>query len=92
MLKLREQQTAASAATADAAAAASLPTSFDWRSTGLVTPVGSQGRGCRSDYAFAAASAIETLWASKTKKLVPISPQAFLDCQKEDGYYGCSGK
>jgi len=55
-----------------------------------VSPVQFQGE-CRSCWAFAAAAAIETLWASKQKVLVEISPQAFVDCYREAGFYGCSG-
>jgi len=70
--------------------ATTIPASFDWRDRGLVTPVKFQGQ-CRSCWAFAAAAAIETLWASKTKQLVDVSPQAFVDCQKITGFFGCNG-
>jgi len=46
---------------------------------------------CRSCWAFAAAAAVETLWAATTKVVVEISPQAFVDCQRTSGYYGCNG-
>jgi len=67
-----------------------LPAAFDWRERGWVTPVKFQSE-CRSCWAFAASAAIETLWASNTKVLVDISPQAFVDCQKTTGFFGCNG-
>jgi len=70
--------------------AATIPSSFDWRDRGLVTPAKFQGE-CRSCWAFAAAAAIETLWASKTKQLMVLSEQAFIDCQKTAGFFGCGG-
>lgn len=78
--------TAAAAATATAR-----PRTFDWRNSGWVTRVGFQGK-CRASWAFAAAAAIETLWAAKSRVLVDLSPQAFLDCQKTPGFNGCQGE
>jgi len=71
--------------------AARVPAQFDWESKGLVTPVKDQGK-CRSSWAFAAAAAIETLWATQTQTLTAVSPQAFVDCQRVPGFFGCSGE
>jgi len=92
-LRQEAQQWASASVVAAAVAAgtaATTPASFDWRDKGLVTPIKFQGE-CRSCWAFAAAAAIETLWAQKTKVLVDVSPQAFVDCQKTAGFFGCGG-
>jgi len=92
-LQAEQQQAASASAVAAAVAAgtaATTPASFDWRDKGLVTPIKFQGE-CRSCWAFAAAAAIETLWAQKTKVLLDVSPQAFIDCQNTAGFYGCGG-
>lgn len=81
---------AGAGAHAAASAAAAIPAAFDWRAKGWVTPIKFQGK-CRSCWAFASAAAIETLWASQTKVLVELSPQAFIDCCTANGYFGCNG-
>jgi len=74
-----------------------IPDSFNWNTTGFVSPAKDQGK-CRSCWAFAAAAAIETLWASKQGFFAAISTQAFVDCQRPPlasatlATQGCSGK
>ncbi len=51
-----------------------LTDSVDWRSQGVVNPVKNQGQ-CGSCWSFAAASAMESAHAIKTKELLSLSEQ-----------------
>jgi len=64
------------------------PTSFDWRTRGVVTPVYNQGQ-CGSCWAFSATENIESRWALAGRSLVSLSMQQIVDCDHTD--YGCSG-
>ncbi|XP_003743430.1 zingipain-1 [Galendromus occidentalis] len=60
--------------------APSLPESLDYRETGIMTPVKSQG-GCGSCYAFAATGALESyILRLSTNKNVDLSEQDVVDC------------
>jgi len=69
-----------------------VPNNFDWRSTGLVTPVKNQG-DCGSCWAFSATETIESAWMMKHKlnnvTMKPLSPQQIVDCDSSDN--GCGG-
>jgi cathepsin L len=71
-----------------------LPTSVDWRTKNVVTPVKNQG-ACGSCWAFAATEEIESVVAQATGKLPVLSPQNVVSCtpnpQKCGGTGGCSG-
>jgi len=66
-----------------------VPSSFDWRSRGVVTPVYNQG-DCGSCWAFSATENIESIWAIAGHGLHELSPQQIVDCCNE-AEYGCNG-
>jgi len=71
-----------------------LPSSVDWRTKGVVTPVKNQG-GCGSCWAFAATETIESAIAMKGGKLQVLSEQNMVSCtpnpQECGGSGGCDG-
>jgi KDEL-tailed cysteine endopeptidase len=68
-----------------------LPRYVDWRKSRAVSAVKNQGQ-CGGCWSFAAAGALEGLYAIRHKKLVGLSVQQMLDCANSMyGNNGCSG-
>jgi len=71
-----------------------LPTSIDWRTKNVVTPVKDQG-GCGSCWTFSTAETLESHIAIKTGKLMVFSEQQIVSCatnpSKCGGTGGCEG-
>jgi cathepsin F len=71
--------------------ASTLPDSFDWRSKNGVNPVKNQG-GCGSCWAFATVDNIEGAGFVSTGKLLSLSEQELVDCDRTTGGdAGCKG-
>jgi C1A family cysteine protease len=65
-----------------------LPSSWDWRSKGAVTPVKNQGQ-CGSCWAFSTTEEIESMWFMNGGQLTPLSVQQIVSCDTVD--QGCNG-
>lgn len=66
-----------------------LPASIDWRERNAVTPVKHQGQ-CGSCWAFLAIASIESAVAMRTGKMVSLSEQQLVDCDRRWNN-GCGG-
>lgn len=67
-----------------------IPSSLDWRSKNVVTPVKDQGE-CTASFAYASISSIESQHAIQTGTLTPLSEQQIIDCSLDYGNEGCLG-
>jgi len=69
-----------------------VPSKYDWRSIGVVTPVKDQEQ-CGSCWAFSATETVESAWMMKHKlnnqTMKPLAPQQIVDCDNSDS--GCGG-
>jgi len=64
------------------------PSSYDWRTRNIVTPVEDQGQ-CGSCWAFSALGNLESIYASRKGVLKAFSKQLLIDCDTSDS--GCNG-
>jgi cathepsin F len=67
-----------------------LPDDFDWVEKGAVNPVKNQAQ-CGSCWAFATVANIEGAGFVENKKLLSLSEQELVDCDKKTGDVGCQG-
>nr|AHX59270.1 procerain B [Calotropis procera] len=65
-----------------------LPNSVDWREKDVVFPIRNQGQ-CGSCWTFSAVASIETLIGIKEDRMIALSEQELLDCERTS--YGCKG-
>ncbi|PON96405.1 Cyseine protease [Trema orientale] len=67
-----------------------VPSSFDWRKKGAVTPIKNQQQ-CGSCWAFSAVAATEGITKIARGKLVSLSEQQLVDCDTKSYDKGCQG-
>ncbi|KAJ9566280.1 hypothetical protein OSB04_002246 [Centaurea solstitialis] len=67
-----------------------VPSSMDWRKKGAVTPIKDQGQ-CGSCWAFSTIAATEGITQLTTGKLISLSEQELMDCDRSGEDQGCEG-
>lgn len=67
-----------------------LPSTVDWRESGVVSPVKDQG-GCGSCWAFAATETVESAYAVASGNLIELAPQTYVSCMANPDQCGGSG-
>ncbi|KAH6818370.1 aleurain-like protease [Perilla frutescens var. frutescens] len=67
-----------------------LPPSQDWRTSGIVSPVKSQG-SCGSCWTFSSTGALEAAYAQAFGKGISLSEQQLVDCAGAFNNFGCNG-
>nr|GEV72593.1 senescence-specific cysteine protease SAG39-like [Tanacetum cinerariifolium] len=67
-----------------------VPSSMDWRKKGAVTPIKDQGQ-CGSCWAFSTIAATEGITQLTTGKLISLSEQELVDCDRSGEDQGCGG-
>jgi C1A family cysteine protease len=66
------------------------PAKLDWTTKGATTPVKDQG-DCGSCWAYSTTEGVESGLFMATGKIVELSPQQIISCDKGGGDYGCDG-
>lgn len=66
------------------------PAKLDWTTKGATTPVKDQG-DCGSCWAYSVTEGVETGLFMATGKIVELSPQELISCDKGGSDYGCDG-
>jgi len=66
------------------------PTTYDWNSCGVVTPVYNQGQ-CGSCWAFSATETIESYFALAGNSLTQLAMEQIVDCDTQGQDQGCGG-
>jgi len=68
-----------------------IPSSFDWTTTGVITPVKDQ-KDCGSCWTFSTTGCLEAYWSLYTNTTpTMLSEQQLVDCAQDFGNQGCSG-
>ncbi|XP_047952025.1 cysteine proteinase 3-like [Salvia hispanica] len=67
-----------------------LPATKDWRKSGIVTPVKSQG-SCGSCWTFSSTGALEAAYSQAFGKNISLSEQQLVDCAGDFNNFGCNG-
>ena len=67
-----------------------VPTSYDWRDQGAITPVKNQ-ESCGSCWAFASTETLESHHFIKNSELVVLAPQQLVDCTPNPDHCGGTG-
>jgi len=67
-----------------------LPSSVDWTTQGVVTPVKNQGQ-CGSCWTFSTTGSVESINAINGNGLTPLSEQQLVDCSTAAPNSGCNG-
>ncbi|KAL4585702.1 hypothetical protein LXL04_010326 [Taraxacum kok-saghyz] len=67
-----------------------VPPTMDWRKKGAVTPIKDQGQ-CGSCWAFSTIAATEGITQLTTGKLISLSEQELVDCDRSGEDQGCNG-
>lgn len=69
---------------------ANIPTEWDWRTFGVVSPVKNQGK-CGSCWTFSTVGCVESHYLLKYGSFRNLSEQQLVDCAGDYDNHGCSG-
>lgn len=69
---------------------ADIPSTWDWRTQGVVSPVKNQGK-CGSCWTFSTVGALESHYIKKYGQFKNLSEQQLVDCAGDYDNHGCNG-